>query len=430
MIKKLAIVMVLFCTMLFAGAILWAQGGKEGSKSKASGTIRYTRWAGTQEAKDFTKLVKLFMASHPNIKVEVEFLPWGAYWDKLRTTIISGEAADVLSMSTNMSAPYVTKKALYPLNDIPGAKDLLDQMQEGTKAAVLYKDKIYGMPVGVGVRAIVYNKALFDEAKIPYPSNTKPMTWAEFKDMAQKLLKKDAKGNIVQLPAHFHKLELYEAMVVQAGGALMDNYTRPTKILLNSPEGIAGLKYMMELTKMGVLPPYTGDWSGEWGTPDSAVATGKVAMMQTGGWGLNPLIDAKINFGTAPLFTDKKRATRAPINFLAISKNCKNIDAAAEFIAWMCGEAQAEFAKTGDLPANKNAIEQAKKLNIRPLEIMEAYYSDLPYVITGPMIPSDEFGSMIETVMGDMFMEKITPEEAAATVEKDGNKLIKKIFKD
>lgn len=36
------------------------------------------------------------MKANPDIKVKCEFLPWGAYWDKLRTTIIGGTAADVI----------------------------------------------------------------------------------------------------------------------------------------------------------------------------------------------------------------------------------------------------------------------------------------------------------------------------------------------
>ncbi len=426
--KTFKIFLLLFA-ILFTAAVVYAAGGKEGQKAGGVTTIRYTRWAGTAEAKDFTTLVNTFMKSHPNIKIEAEFLPWGAYWDKLRTTVISGEAADVLSFGAAMSAPYVTKEALFDMTEIPGAKELLGQMQEGTKAAVLYQNKIYGMPVGVGVRAMIYNKALFDEAGVPYPSSTQPMTWEQFAEMCKKLIKKDAKGNMVQYPAHFHKTEMYEALIVQAGGQLMDNYTRPTKMLINSPEAIRGLQFMVDMIHQNIIPEFNADWSGPWGTPDSAVATGKVAIMQAGPWGFPPLDEAKINFGTAPLFMDKKRANRGYINFLAMSKDIpqEKIPAAWEFIKWMCGEGQIEFTKTGDLPANKNALEQAKKSAPRP-NVYDAYFSDLPYTITGPMIPSDEISSLIETVISEMCQDRYGAAEAAKTLEKDGNTLIKKIF--
>ncbi len=56
-------------------------------------TITYTRWAGTEEARDFQKLADLFMAKNPDIKIVCEFLPWDPYWNKLQTTIIGGSAA-------------------------------------------------------------------------------------------------------------------------------------------------------------------------------------------------------------------------------------------------------------------------------------------------------------------------------------------------
>lgn len=143
-------------------------------------TITYTRWAGTEEARDFQRLADIFMSKNPDIKIVCDFLPWDPYWNKLQTTIIGGVAADVVSFSQQHSAQYVSRGVLYDMTKLPGAKQLLDEMQEGTKAAVLVGKKIYGMPVGAGVRAIIYNKAMFDKAGVPYLDSKKPITWDEF----------------------------------------------------------------------------------------------------------------------------------------------------------------------------------------------------------------------------------------------------------
>lgn len=418
MFRKISILCLLL-VLILTGAVTAAP----------KATITYSRWAGTEEAKDFQKLVDKFMELHPDVRVETEFLPWDAYWNKLRTTVIGGTAADVVSFSHLNSAPYVSREALYDMSNLPGVKALLNEMQEGARAAVLVKDKIYGMPVGAGVRAIIYNKDMFDKAGLPYPDSKKPMTWDEFLKIAPKLTVKDSKGKIIQYAANFHKGEIWESIVVQAGGAYIDDYTKPSKILINSKEGIAGLQFLRDLVEKEIIPPWTDDWEGAFGSPDSAVATGKVAMMQTGPWSINPVIENKIPIGTAPLFVGKKRANRGYINFLAISKNSKNPQAAWKFISWMCGEGQLDFTRTGDLPANKKYLEAAQKDNPyeHSAEIMSAFFSELPYVITGPMIPTDDLTTMSEQVIQDLTSLRITAAEAAKQMEQRGNEIIASI---
>lgn len=398
------------------------------SISAAPITITYGRWAGSQEAVEFQKLVDAFMKENPGIKVKTEFLPWGAYWNKLQTTILSGQAYDVISFSHLMSSYYVSKRALYDMTDLPGAKALLEKMQPGTKPPVLFDGKIYGMPVGVGVRAMIYNKDMFDEAGIPYPSNTEPMTWDEFMKIAPKLTKVDEKGEVIQYAAHFHKVEIWEAFVAQAGGKFVDDYSKPTKILINTPAGIAGLQFLRDLVEKKIIPPYEETWEGAFGSPDSAVATGKVAIMQCGPWALPAIEQKGIRYGTAPLFMNKKRASRGYVNFLSISRNCKHPQAAWKFIKWIADEGQLEFVKTGDLPANTEYLEASKKIQQYPEEVMAAFYSELPFVITGPLVPTNDLVTITDTVISDLTSLMISAEEAASRIEEEGNEVLATLF--
>lgn len=392
-------------------------------------TITFTRWAGTQEAKDFKELIDKFMAKNRDIKVVTEFIPWDAYWNKLRTTVIAGTAPDVLAFSALQSGAYVGREALYDMSKLPDAKKLLDEMQEGTKAAVLFNGKIYGMPIGVGVRALIYNKELFDKAGVPYPDSKKPMTWEEFLKIAPKLTVKDKNGKVIQYAANFHKREIWEAFVVQNGGKFIDNYTRPTKILINSPEGIGGLQFMRTLVEKEIIPQWEDQWEGAFGSPDSALVTGKVAMMQAGPWSLSPLNDLEIKFGTAPFIMNKSRANRGYVNFLAISRNCKNPQAAWKLIKWMCGTGQVDFTKTGDLPANKKYFSAARKLNpySYSAEVMAPFFEELPYVITGPIVPTSDIITMYEQTIQELTSLHISAGEAARRMEEEGNEIIKRL---
>jgi multiple sugar transport system substrate-binding protein len=149
MVKKVfAFIFILFIITAVTGFAGGQVDKDTGSKDKIE--ITYTRWAGTQEARDFQILVDKFMEIHPEIKVKTEFLPWGAYWEKLKTSILSGDAADVISLSQKQASPYITKGAFLPLNTIEGAAARLEEMQPGTKEAVVFKDNICAMPVVSG----------------------------------------------------------------------------------------------------------------------------------------------------------------------------------------------------------------------------------------------------------------------------------------
>jgi multiple sugar transport system substrate-binding protein len=47
-----------------------------------------------------------FEKANPNIKIESEILPWGAYWDKLQTTTAAGNSYDILGFTSGLVAPY------------------------------------------------------------------------------------------------------------------------------------------------------------------------------------------------------------------------------------------------------------------------------------------------------------------------------------
>jgi multiple sugar transport system substrate-binding protein len=386
-----------------------------------------------EEAENFQKLINVFEKANPDVKVQAEFLPWNAYWDKLKTTTMSGEAYDVISFSHLNSAPYVSKQAVYDMSKLSGCAALLKEMPARVQTAVTYKGKIYGMPVGIGVRALVYNKDLFEAAGLPMLDPAKPLTMDEFMIIGEKLTKTDSSGKVIQYACNLPTQQLWYSCVEMCGGKVLDSDTRPTKVLINTKEGIAGLTYFADLFKKKVNVPYTDQWNGPWGSPDSALDTGKVAIVQTGPWTLSAYIQNKINFGTAPAFmgNNKKRATFGYTNFLSIGKNTKNAQAAWKFIKWVCSQqGQLEFTKTGDLPANMKAaaIAKSKPTIYGGPEIMNAFFNEQPYVITGPMLPSEEFNTVANNIMNDLMQARITPAEAAKQLEEQGNAVIKKIF--
>ncbi|MBN2533192.1 MAG: sugar ABC transporter substrate-binding protein [Spirochaetales bacterium] len=419
MIKKIHI--FIFILIILKTINIFANGKQD--------VITFSRWASLQEAENSRLLVKEFMKRYPNIKVNTNFLPWSDYWQKVKDSIQGNNTTDVFLLSQTIATPYIVNGYFKNLKEIEGTLERFNDMQSITKSAVIYNNGIYAMPVGIGVRALVYNKTLFDEVDIKYPDNTQPWTWKEFKEKTKNLTTyKDSE--VIQYAAHFYKLEIWEALVNQMGGRLTDDNSNPTKIFINTPEGIEGLQLLIDLINENIIPPFIdaeSEWNGPWGSPDTAVATGKVAIMQTGPWGLDTVEDAGIDYGTAPLPMGKTRCNRGYINSLAISKNSKKPDAAWTFIKWLTSiEGQIKSTNlSGELPANKDALEECKKNSKYPIEIMNAYYSELPYVITGPMYPDEKFNDILNNILSRCFRQDILSEMAALQIEIQCTELIK-----
>lgn len=391
--------------------------------------IRYTRWAGAEEAKDFQALVNEFNKKNLGIKVNTEFLPWGAYWQKIQTTLIAANAADIISLNAGEAVKYINKGVFYDLSKLDGAKERLAQMSKNAQKMVSYNGQIVGMPVGIGLRVLIYNKAMFDAAGVPYLDPEKPLTWEQFKAVGKKLTKME-NGQVTQYAFQAESGELHKILISQAGGSIIDNIGAPKKVMINSPEAISALKYMKSLYDENIMPPYK-DVVGPWGNQDNAIVTGKVAMMYSGPWSLGAVIEKGMKYGTAPMFMGKERATVGYVNFNAIAKNSKRPKEAWVFLEWLSSkEGQIRFAQTGDLPANMLALEGVKKNPSKyNTEIMNAYYEDLPNIDMGPMVPDARFYGECDNYWRDFLDGKLTAEQAVAGYAKAGQPILDEINK-
>lgn len=391
--------------------------------------IKYTRWAGTEEAKAFQALVDEFNKKNLGVKVVTEFLPWGAYWQKVQTTLIAGSAADVISLNAGEGVKYINKGVFYDLSKLSGAKTRLAEMAKNAQKMVTYNGQIIGMPVGIGLRVLVYNKAMFDAAGVPYLDPVKPLTWEQFKAIGKKLTKIE-NGQVTQYAFQSDSGELHKVLISQAGGSIVDNIAAPKKVTINSPEAIAALNYMKSLYDENVMPPYK-DVVGPWGNQDNAIVTGKVAIMYTGPWGLGPVLEKGMKFGAAPMFMGKERATVGYVNFNAIAKTTKHPKEAWKFLEWMTSkEGQIRFSQTGDLPANISALEGVKNNPSQyGADVMKAYYEDLQYIDMGPMVSDAKFFGDCDNYWRDFLDGKLAAEQAVAGYQKAGQPILDEINK-
>lgn len=176
----------LLCVLLFA-----ACGKKEGAHLvllTTGGAIRKAAEAAVEE----------FHAENPGVRVQVVTTPAKDYYVKSLTMLAGRAQVDLLwqGQGFGIFAGRGTLMDLAPFIE----KDPTFRLEEYDQTVVdwyRYKEKLYGIPYGVDVLAIAYNKDLFDAAGLPYPGSE--WTLDEMLAYASKLTRfaPDAKRTVV-----------------------------------------------------------------------------------------------------------------------------------------------------------------------------------------------------------------------------------------
>ncbi|WP_327291896.1 ABC transporter substrate-binding protein [Streptomyces sp. NBC_01198] len=239
-------------------------GGSSGAGGRTH--LVYRTWDDQQKI-GLEKVMKAFEATHPNIDVSVELLPYDQYWTKLTADVVAGTAPDLFWMQTTEFPDFVTKGVLADLSG-----DIKDTSiyNKTVVDAYTYQGKLYGVPKDMGDVAMLYNKDLLAKAGITMPDQ---LTWAPdgsgtFLPLLRKLTVDD-QGRHPDDPGFdakkvktwgFASWNHYQTQwmnwMVSNGGQLID---KPFgKFAFNSPQDVAALQWGVDLSrKYHVSPPAT-----------------------------------------------------------------------------------------------------------------------------------------------------------------------------
>ena len=168
---------VLLCGIL-ASVLLGAAAGcskaKPGGTGAADKTIRVAYWGGPEEIAIIQDLVADWQKQHPEVRVRLEHTPFSAYVSRLLTRMAGDVAPDIMAVEVNLFPRLWAKGAflsLQPFIDRDSSFKLHDFFPKVVERFSV-DDQVYAIPRDTAPFACVYyNKALFDEAHLPYPTD-------------------------------------------------------------------------------------------------------------------------------------------------------------------------------------------------------------------------------------------------------------------
>ena len=328
-----------------AGSLLDACGSSSSSGSTAKTTVSIMLFADSELSK---AEITAFEAANPDITVNL--VPYDAA--KLSAMYASGSPPDLVRVTAATDMPGIAARGL--------AVDLTSRYQASSvfgNGNLLPVNNVFqwdGKAQGQGPRygsvidwsqdmTIWYNKTIFDQLHVPYPSDTTPMTNEELLALAKRVTVRQG-GKLQVLGLNMFLEAFWYGQVVQAlaqqGKSLFSSDF--TKADFTTPEAKAILQWYVDLaqTHVGDTPL---DPQQDWG--NTSFPANRVAMMCAGYWfgghivKPDPVLGVgnKVGLAPTPQWGSTRISACASATGLYMASQTKHPDAAWKLLEFVSG---------------------------------------------------------------------------------------------
>jgi len=348
-------------------------------------------WGFGNEGEMVQPLIREFERMHPDIRVEVQQIPWTAAHEKLLTAYAGGSTPDVCQLGNTWIPEFTVLNALEPLDRFAGASATLqlDDIFPGVLRTNIIDSALYGVPWYVDTRVVYYRKDILQQAGY----EEFPATWSGVLKASEAIQRSAAAKKKVAYPFFLPTNEWVPAIALgmQSGGNFLKNsgangnfsgpeFTRAFTLLSEfyakrySPSGMQLITNLYNSFSDGVIVMYiTGPWNiGEF--------TRRIPPHQQKLWMTAPLpsMDSLTPGISLPLGTS-----------LVMFRESRHKEAAWKLIEYLSSvETSVRFyGMTGNLPPRRSAWrDSALASNV----YAAAFYRQLQRVDPLPQIPEWE----------------------------------------
>lgn len=378
----------------------------------------------------YSRLIELFEEDYPDMKLEIDAVPWDSWMASLQTAA-AGRMADVLVHGGSI-VDVVEDLTPYLEND----PELMDELY--VKGTFRRPDEqnydqmaLTAIPVGINAYLYVYDKQLFDDFGVPYPDENN--TWEDILDKMQQLTGENPKtgeqtygatinmsGTNLWRPFLSYAME-HDIKVVDHAKNKFE-----TEVLFDSPEVIEIFRFMEGLSETFPESFLENIGHEKFGSNENNVAI-YLDVMPFELYQIAAANDASDRYGYAPY---PKRADGQGYSFflgdwnMAIPQTSANKDAAWEFIRWMTTKPEVVdyIMSTGNLPNSRSGLNQLIESGLPFAEPLTLQFTGFPnnfwaasskYYdnLLGPM------ESIFVSNITSLYAGHISPEQTGANIQ-------------
>jgi len=419
--------------MLIASSVLFlvACGGKDssGPEGAANGdkVIEFWHIEPGEKGKIFEEVAQQFEEDNPGVKVKLTRIPNDSFKQKLSVAMSGGEVPDIFQ---SWGGGWLKNFA-----DEGNVLDITEDVDEGhfNQLALdnsTYNDKLYGLPLGLTIDVVFYNKEIFDKYGLEAPK-----TFEEWLKVIDVLNENNvipiALTNQTKWPGAYYLMNF----AARIGGPDLFNsaFKREGKGF-DDPAYVQAGEYIQELVERNAFNPGFNGVPYDEGQGRQLLYSGQAAMMDMTISLLNnikdeaPEFEEKLDFFLFPTVPggkgDQTQVGGSASPVFSVSQDSEVADLSVALLKALTSEKIAhEYVKrTGSL-SSVAGIEPEDELVKRFFEITEnATHIQMPYDQTLP----PELGEKHKDTTQAIFGLDMTPEEAAKQMEKKAVELLDK----
>ena len=363
---------------------------------------------------DVRAMTEAFSKANPDIKVNLEFVPYEGLHDKTVLAQGAGNAYDVVLFDVIWPAEFAANNVLVDVSS-----KITDEMKAGVLpgawTTVKYDGKFYGMPWILDTKYLFYNKEILAKAGIANP----PKTWEELAAQAKIIKDKGVLASPIAWSWAQAEAAIcdYTTLVSAFGG----DFLKDGKPTFQSGGGLDALKYMVDSYTSGITNPNSKEFLEEdvrkvFENGDAAFALNWTYMYNMANNPKDSKVAGKVGVVPAPGVAGKSEASAVNGSMgLGVTTVSKHQDEAWKYVVFMTSQAtQNAYAKLS-LPIWASSYEDPAVTKGQE-ELIAAAKIGLAAMYPRPATPKyQEISVALQQAIQEALLGQSSPEDALKT---------------
>ncbi|HEV2866636.1 MAG TPA: sugar ABC transporter substrate-binding protein [Allosphingosinicella sp.] len=403
-------------------ALLTALLGGCGGGDDGREVVRF--WAMGREGEVVAELIPEFERLNPNIRIEVQQIPWSSAHEKLLTAFAGDVTPDIAQLGSSWVPELVALGALEPLDSRMGGSRTIDPRDyfAGSLGGNVIDGRTWGIPWYADTRLLFYRSDLLRQAGF----ESVPADWGGWLRAMRAVKARGGPGNFaIFLPTNEYEPLL--ALALQQPEPLLRDGGRYGNF--RSPGFRRASDFYLGLFREGLAPRATNT---QISNVYEEFARGTFAFYITGPWNMGEFRDRlpperQDDWMTAPLpGPNGPGASIAGGSSLAIFARSQRKEAAWRLLEFLSRpDIQLRFFQlTGDLPARRSVWQAPLLANDR---YAAAFRSQLERAKPPPAVPEwERIGQQLRIVSERAVVGQISADQLRATLDADTDRILER----
>ena len=393
-----------------AGALAW---GGAAAQAQTELNALFMSQAAYSEA-DVRAMTEAYMAEHPDVTVNLEFVPYEGLRDKTLLAQGSGGGYDVVLFDVIWPAEYATNSILLDVSDRI-TPEMESGVLPGAWSTVEYNDARFGMPWILDTKYLFYNRSMLEQAGIEAP----PRTWSELSHQAKAI--KDS--GIVEFPIVWSWAQAeavicdYTTLLSAFGGQFLDDQGKPA---FATNGGLQALEYMVQTLEDGISNPNSVEYLEEdvrrvFSNGEAAFALNWTYMYNLANAGDDSAVKGQVGVAPAPGVEGASELSAMNGSMgLGVTATSQHPDEAWDYVVYITSQpVQNDYAELS-LPIWSSSYEDPAVTEGRE-ELIAAASKALAVMYPRPTTPAyNELSTLLQVAIQEALLGVSSPADALA----------------